>query len=206
MRLARIKVPGGVKTPMHAHLAYCIVEIRDMETGVKAGDSSCGNAMAHESPNNAKSVNEAITIEFKNRDRLQTLTAAEDRSDDMSSCTRCAIIAAIVLFSASAAQAAECDRDCLRGMITKYVDALVAHAPQSLPLAPNVRFTEDSRQLPLGEGAWKTVTRAGSFRQDYLYVRRGIAASHVELHEEGAQLQYSVALRIVDQKITGLRL
>jgi hypothetical protein len=70
VRLARIKVPGGVKTPMHAHLAYCIVEIRDMETGVKAGDSSCGNAMAHESLNNAKSVNEAITIEFKNRERF----------------------------------------------------------------------------------------------------------------------------------------
>ena len=71
VRLARIKVPGGVKTPMHAHLAYCIVEVRDMETGVKAGDSSCGNAMAHESPNNAKSVNEAITIEFKNRDTFK---------------------------------------------------------------------------------------------------------------------------------------
>ena len=71
VRLARIKVPGGVKTPMHAHLAYCIVEIRDMETGVKAGDSSCGNAMAHESLNNAKSVNEAITVEFKNRERFR---------------------------------------------------------------------------------------------------------------------------------------
>ena len=71
VRLARIKVPGGVKTPMHAHLAYCIVEIRDMETGVKAGDSSCGDAMAHESPNNAKSVNEAITIEFKGHDSFK---------------------------------------------------------------------------------------------------------------------------------------
>jgi hypothetical protein len=71
VRLARIKVPGGVKTPMHAHLAYCIVEIRDMETGVKAGDASCGNAMAHESLNHAKSVNEAITIEFKHRDSFK---------------------------------------------------------------------------------------------------------------------------------------
>jgi hypothetical protein len=42
-----------------------------METGVKAGDSSCGDAMAHASLNNAKSVNEAITIEFKNRDRFK---------------------------------------------------------------------------------------------------------------------------------------
>ena len=58
--------------------------------------------------------------------------------------------------------------------------------------------------LARGEGAWKTVTRAGSFRQDYLDVRRGIAASHVELQEDGAQLQYSVVLRIVDQKITGI--
>ena len=114
------------------------------------------------------------------------------------------MVTALLLFSGSAAQAAECNRECLRGMITKYVDALVAHAPQSLPLAENVRFTEDSRQLALGEGAWKTVTRAGSFRQDYLDVRRGIAASHVELQEDGAQLQYSVVLRIVDQKITGI--
>lgn len=122
----------------------------------------------------------------------------------MGALTRCATLAAIALFSASAAQAAECDRACLRGMITKYAEAVVARSPQSLPLAPNVRFTEDSRQLPLGEGAWKTVTRAGSFRQDYLDVRRGIAASHLELYEEGAQLQYSVVLRIVDEKITGI--
>jgi hypothetical protein len=73
-----------------------------------------------------------------------------------------------------------------------------------LPLAPTVRFTEDSRELPLGDGVWKTVTRAGTFRQDYLDVRRGIAASHVELHEEAAQIQYSVILRVVDQKITGI--
>lgn len=122
----------------------------------------------------------------------------------MSSLTRCAAVAALVLFSGSAAEAAECDRECLRGMITKYVEAIVAHTPQSLPLAENVRFTEDSRELKLGDGAWKTVTRAGSFRQDYLDVRRGIAASHVELYEEAGQLQYSVVLRIVDQKITGV--
>lgn len=71
VRLARINVPGGVKTPMHAHLAYCIVEIRDMDNGVKAGDSSCGGAMAHESTNSAKGVNEAITIEFKGRDSFK---------------------------------------------------------------------------------------------------------------------------------------
>jgi hypothetical protein len=121
-----------------------------------------------------------------------------------SALNRAAVAAGIVVFGASAAQAAECDRACLRGMVTKYVEAIVAHAPQSLPLAPNVRFTEDSKELPIGEGAWKTVTRAGAFRQDYLDVRRGIAASHVELYEAGAQLQYSVVLRVADQEITGI--
>ena len=71
VRLTRIKVPGGVNTPMHSHSAYCIVEIRDMETGVKAGDASCADAMAHASQNTAKSLNEAITIEFKNRDKFR---------------------------------------------------------------------------------------------------------------------------------------
>jgi hypothetical protein len=118
--------------------------------------------------------------------------------------SRTVVATAMMAFSASAAQAADCDRACLGGMITKYVEAIVAHNPQMLPLAPTVRFTEDSRELRLGDGVWKTITRAGTFRQDYLDVRRGIAASHVELYEEAAQVQYSVILRIVDQKITGI--
>jgi hypothetical protein len=118
--------------------------------------------------------------------------------------SRTVVATAMMAFSASAAQAADCDRACLGGMITKYVEAIVAHHPQMLPLAPTVRFTEDSRELRLGDGVWKTITRAGTFRQDYLDVRRGIAASHVELYEEAAQVQYSVILRIVDQKITGI--
>jgi quercetin dioxygenase-like cupin family protein len=71
VRLTRIKAPGGVSTPRHAHLAYCIVEIRDMEGSVRAGDASCGNAMAHASTNTTKSLNEAITIEFKGRDSFK---------------------------------------------------------------------------------------------------------------------------------------
>jgi hypothetical protein len=52
------------------------------------------------------------------------------------------------------AHAADCDRACLKGMITKYVDAVVAHDPSRLPLGAGVRFTEDSKELKLGEGLW----------------------------------------------------
>jgi hypothetical protein len=104
----------------------------------------------------------------------------------------------------SAAQAADCDRACLKGMITKYVDAMVAHDPSRLPLAANVRFSEDSKDLKLGEGLWKTVTKKGDFRQDYIDLKKQIAASHVMVSEDNSQVLYSVLLRVADQKITGI--
>jgi hypothetical protein len=105
---------------------------------------------------------------------------------------------------ARAARATACTRPCLQHMITLYVDALVAHSPAQLPLADDVRFTEDSHELKLGEGFWKTVTAKGHFRQDYVDTRRQIVAAHVELFEGGTPVLYSVLLRIADRKITGI--
>jgi hypothetical protein len=111
---------------------------------------------------------------------------------------------ALVVMTTSLAQAAACDRVCLKGMITKYVDAMVAHDPAQLPMAANARFTEDSQNLKLGEGLWKTVTKKGDFRQDYIDVRKEIAAAHVVLFEDNATVLYSVLLRVASQKIVGI--
>jgi hypothetical protein len=89
-------------------------------------------------------------------------------------------------------------------MITTYVDAMVVHAPSKLPLANNVRFTEDSQELKLGDGLWKTVTKKGDFRQDYIDLKKQIAASHVVVYEDGAEVLYSVVLHTADKKITGI--
>ena len=97
-------------------------------------------------------------------------------------------------------QAADCDRACLKSMITKYVDAMVAHDPSRLPLAAGARFTEDSQELKLGEGLWKAVTKKGDFRQDYIDLKKQIAGSHVALFEGDVQILYSVVLRVIDQK------
>src|SRR6185437_541091 len=83
-------------------------------------------------------------------------------------------------------------------------DAMVAHDPSRLPLAKDVRFTEDSKDLKLGDGLWKTVTKKGDFRQDYIDLKKQIAASHVMLFEENSQVLYSVVLRVANQKITGI--
>lgn len=113
-------------------------------------------------------------------------------------------VLALAAITTGGAQAANCDRACLKGMITKYVDAMVAHDPSRLPLAKDVRFTEDSKDLKLGDGLWKTVTKKGDFRQDYIDLRKQIAASHVMLFEENSQVLYSVVLRVANQKITGI--
>lgn len=105
--------------------------------------------------------------------------------------------------TASGAPAADCDRACLKSMITNYVDALVAHHPRLLPAA-GARFTEDSHELKLGEGLWKTVTGKGGFRRDYVDRNKQIAAANVPLFEENAKILYSVVLRVADRKITGI--
>ena len=95
-----------------------------------------------------------------------------------------------------------CDRECLRGMITSYLGALVAHDPKALPLAANVRFTEDTVEMPLGEGLWKTASGLGTFRQDIIDVRAGVAGTHVVMQEKGAAVLFQVRLKVVSGKIS----
>ena len=95
-----------------------------------------------------------------------------------------------------------CDRECLRGFVTQYLDALVAHNPKALPTAPNVKFTEDTKTLQLVEGLWKGAVKIRPYRQDYLDVREGVAASHVIVEENGTPAMFTLRLKIVDKKLT----
>src|SRR3954447_21515168 len=61
--------------------------------------------------------------------------------------------------------AADCDRACLKGVLDQYLAALLAHDPTRLALAPGVKFTEDNTVKSVGEGLWRTATRARAFRQ-----------------------------------------
>ena len=100
--------------------------------------------------------------------------------------------------------AQQCDRSCLTGMMTQFINALVTHSSSTLPLAGNVRYTEDSRNARLGEGIWQSVTAAGGFRQDYIDTRKQVSAAHVLLREGETQVLYSVLLHVADMKIAGI--
>lgn len=49
-----------------------------------------------------------------------------------------------------------CDRECLNGLVDSYLSAIVANDPGAAPLADDVRFTENTEQLEVGEGLWES--------------------------------------------------
>jgi hypothetical protein len=104
--------------------------------------------------------------------------------------------------SAQVPAGGSCDRECLRGFITQYLNAMVEHNPRALQTAPTARFTEDTVTMPLGEGLWKNASKLRTYRQDFLDVREGVAASHVIVEESGKPVMLALRLKIVDRKIT----
>jgi hypothetical protein len=108
---------------------------------------------------------------------------------------------ALCAMTASAA-GSDCDRACLRGFITQYHDALLAHNPNTLPLSDKVRFTEDTVEMKLGEGLWKNASKIRSYRQDILDVRQGVAASQVVVEEGGMPALLVLRLKVANNRIT----
>jgi hypothetical protein len=105
--------------------------------------------------------------------------------------------------AASPGPAATCDRECLRGAITTYLDALVRHDVSQLPLADKVRITEDCVEKSLDKvGLVRSVTKIRGYRQDFLDERQGIAGTHVVVEEGGAPVLLVVRMKIEGEKIT----
>lgn len=104
--------------------------------------------------------------------------------------------------SALFASGQTCDRACLKSWMTRYLDAMVAHNPSAVPLAANVRFTEDSKDLKVGEGLWKTATKLNGYRQDFLDVRQQVAAAHVLVEEGDKTAMLSLRLKVAGGRLT----
>jgi hypothetical protein len=108
----------------------------------------------------------------------------------------------IALLLPLTASAADCDRECLRGFVTQYLNAMVAHKPGALAVSDKVRFTEDTVTMKLGEGLWKNASGIRTHRQDILDVRQGVAASQVIVEESGSPVMLALRLKVADKKIT----
>jgi len=79
---------------------------------------------------------------------------------------------------------------------------MVAHKPGALPLAANVRFTEDTVDMKLGDGLWKRASKIRPYRLDILDAVQGVAASQVVVEEAGYPVMLMLRLKVADKKIT----
>ena len=98
--------------------------------------------------------------------------------------------------------ATDCDRACLAGVMTAYLDSLVAHDPSKAPLAANARFTEDAKELRVGEGLWKTASKLRPFRTDFLDVANRTAATHAVVEEGGMPVLLAARLKVDRRRVT----
>ncbi len=94
------------------------------------------------------------------------------------------------------------DASVLRHRSIAILAALVAHAPSRLQVTTNVRFTEDTHVLALGEGFWKTVSGQGTYRQDFLDVRAQTAGALVVMKEGDHPVLFVLRLKVADRRIS----
>ncbi|HUN28412.1 MAG TPA: hypothetical protein VMV65_01275 [Alphaproteobacteria bacterium] len=126
----------------------------------------------------------------------------------MRSCNRnlfagIAIVAALLVLSARPAVAKDCDRACLGDLVTQYLKDMAAHDPAALPVAPNVRFTENGDVMKLGDGLWRTASGLGTYRQDILDVAGHTAATQAVVLEDGDKpVLFALRLKERDGKIS----
>ncbi|MGO9094344.1 MAG: hypothetical protein ACLQGV_03905 [Bryobacteraceae bacterium] len=95
-----------------------------------------------------------------------------------------------------------CGRGCLEGFVDRYLDAVVAHDPSRLPMAKEVKFTENGQRLELGDGLWGTASARGAYK---LYVAdpdAGEAGFFGTIFENGTPAILAVRLKLRERKVT----
>jgi hypothetical protein len=75
-----------------------------------------------------------------------------------------AFAAAFAVVQNNAGGSGPCDRACLEGFVDRYLDAVIAHDPKRVPIAPNAKFTENGQRLNLGDGFWRSTISKGNYR------------------------------------------
>lgn len=78
-----------------------------------------------------------------------------------------------------------CNRACLDGFVDQYLDAMIAHNPKLVPLAKDVRFTEDGQKLIIPDGLWNSMVGKGAYRLFVTDPQAGSVAFMGTIKEEG---------------------
>ncbi len=100
-----------------------------------------------------------------------------------------------------------CDRECLRGALGQVLYAFVDHDVSKLPVAANLRVTEDGVEKALDKvGLVRSVTRLRGYRQDVIDERTGQVLAGVLVEESGAPVILVVRVKVEGDRLRELEL
>ncbi len=96
-----------------------------------------------------------------------------------------------------------CSRACLVGLMQKWIEALPTHSARGLPLASNVRFTEQAAAIPIGDGLFVSATEAPTTFKIYLAdPTSGQAGFFGVIKEWDKPILLAARIKVADGKIT----
>jgi hypothetical protein len=112
-------------------------------------------------------------------------------------------IATLLIVHPAQAAPARCDRNCLKSTVDDYLAALVAHDPSRVPMAPDVKFVENTVPMKPGEGLWKTASAVPTTFKIYVPdpVSEEVGFLCV-MQEDGKPIELGLRLKLQQGKIT----
>ena len=107
----------------------------------------------------------------------------------------------LVLMSPVEAQVG-CDRACLEGHVSTYLDALYANTPNAVPLASGAKISDNNRLVSLGEAFWNDAAET-AYRWDIANPRLGDVATEVVIRNADESYTMAVVrLKVEEDTIT----
>lgn len=101
-----------------------------------------------------------------------------------------------------AAATSTCNRECLYGFLDQYLTALKAKNPAGLPLAANVKFSENNVMLKVGDGLWNTITALGPGGVRFADVPDGEVGYLGVVQEAKTNSPYAMRMKVSGGKVT----
>ncbi len=103
--------------------------------------------------------------------------------------------------AASQAEHEICGRACLDRTLNGYLAALVAHRLSDVAFTPDVKFTEQTAVLKIGQGTWGTFNGIGNFKLHFDDVDRGEAGYIGTMKEWGYPVIFCLRLKVTGGRI-----
>jgi hypothetical protein len=97
--------------------------------------------------------------------------------------------------------ASGCDRECLTGFASRYMDALVQQKPEQLPWSERVRFTENSVPMMVGDAQWGSIRKKSDSPLLLADPVTGDAFWLGIVHDHDTPAYFAVRLKVLDGRI-----